>query len=112
MSAEPVITVKLRKGLADRNRLSLVHFLTVLDEFRQMMVSVGKRIQRERGSIAPTGDFGLEIIAEGTGGTVKPGSVWSPLAITSNIGIRGPKPRTGPRTDQTNLQSRAYSTVG
>jgi hypothetical protein len=86
-SSDPVITVKLRKGLADRNRLPLAHFLNVLDEFRQMMVSVGKRIQRERGSDAPTGDFGLEIIAGDTGSAVRPGSVWSPLAITMNTAV-------------------------
>jgi hypothetical protein len=84
---DPVITVKLRKGLADRNRLPLAHFLAVLDEFRQMMAIVGKRIERERGSIFLSGDFGLEIIAGDTGSAVKPGSVWSPLAITNNAAI-------------------------
>ena len=87
MSEDPVITVKLRKGLADRNRLPLAHFLSVLDEFRQMMTGVGKRIQRERGSSSPDGDFGLEIIAGEAGNAVNPGSVWSPLAITSNADV-------------------------
>jgi hypothetical protein len=86
-NGDPVITVKLRKGLADRNRLPLAHFLNVLDEFRQMMVSVGKRIQRERGADAPTGDFGLEIIAGDTGNAVRLGSIWSPLAITTNPAV-------------------------
>ncbi|MGA7411385.1 MAG: hypothetical protein WBW33_12935 [Bryobacteraceae bacterium] len=86
-SEDPVITVKLRRGLADRNRLPLAHFLNVLDEFRQMMISVGKRIQRDRGAMFPTGDFGLEIIAGEEGNAVKPGSVWSPLAITNNAEV-------------------------
>lgn len=80
---DPIITVKLKKGLADRNRLPLAHFLSVLEEFRQMLGSVGKRIQQERGSSTPI-DFGLEIVADKNGMAVKPGSVWSPLAITNN----------------------------
>lgn len=87
MSDDAIITVKLRKGLADRNRLLLAHFLRVLDEFRQMMTIVGKRIQRERGSNSPMGDFGLEIIAGDKGSALSPGSVWSPLAITTNTTI-------------------------
>jgi hypothetical protein len=83
-TSDPIITIKLRKGLADRNRLPLGDFLTVLEEFRQMVVGVGKKIQRERGAAFPDGDFGLEIVA-GTGGrAVRPGSVWSPVAITAN----------------------------
>jgi hypothetical protein len=84
---DPVITVKLRKGLADRNRLPLGHFLAVLEEFRQMLSAVGRRLQGERGVQLPAGDFGLEIIANPEGIAVHPGSVWSPLAITSNAGI-------------------------
>ena len=86
-SSDPVITVKLRKGLADRNRLPLRHFFTVLDEFRQMLCAVGKRLEGERGVHAPAGDFGLEIIAGADGIAVHPGSVWSPLAMTSNTEI-------------------------
>jgi hypothetical protein len=86
-SGDPVITVKLRKGLADRNRLPLGHFLAVLEEFRQMLSAVGKRLEGERGVQVPAGDFGLEIIANTEGFAVHPGSVWSPLAITSNAEI-------------------------
>ena len=90
ISFEPVITIKLRNGLAERNRLPLGHFLIVLDEFRQMMNAVGKRIERYCGLSSPSGDFGLEIVAGESGNAVRPGSVWSPLAITANsaIGVR------------------------
>jgi len=82
---EAIFTIKLRKGLADRNRLPLAHVLSVLEEFRQMVAEAGRRIQRERGSADQTGNFGLEILAGETGLLLKRGSVQAPIAITSNI---------------------------
>lgn len=83
-SGDPIITVKLRKGLADRQRLPLGHVLSVLEEFRQMMANVGRRIQRERGVTAPSSDFVLEILADSDGAYMNKGSLWSSLAITNN----------------------------
>lgn len=84
-SKEPILTVKLRKGLADRNRLPLAHVLSVLEEFRQMVADAGRKIQKEQGSADQTGNFGLEILAGETGLLLKKGSVQAPIAITANI---------------------------
>lgn len=84
-SEETVLTIKLQKGLADRNRLPLAHVLSVLEEIRQVVTEVGRRIQRERGAADKSGDFGLEIIANESGNMFRRGSVQTPLAITSNI---------------------------
>lgn len=81
---EPILTIKLTKGLADRNRLPLAHVLSVLEEFRQMLAETGRKMQRERGSPDQTGDFGLEVLAT-SGMLLKRGSMEAPLALTSNI---------------------------
>jgi hypothetical protein len=84
---DPIITVRLSKGLADRHRLSLADVLSVLDELRQMIAEAGRRIQRERGATVPSGDFGLEVIAAGDASIFRKGSVEMPIAITANIQI-------------------------
>ncbi|MBX9604128.1 MAG: hypothetical protein K2X35_24205 [Bryobacteraceae bacterium] len=81
---EPILTIKLSKGLADRNRLPLAHVLSVLEEFRQMLAEIGRRLQRERGAPQPSGEFGLEILAT-SGMLLQHGSVQAPIAITNNI---------------------------
>ena len=82
---DPIVTVKLQKGLADRQRLPLAHVLSVLEEFRQIIAELGRRIERDRGVTNPTGDFGLEIVAGSPGTVLKPGSVQAPIAITNNV---------------------------
>jgi hypothetical protein len=82
---DTIVNVKLQKGLADRQRLPLGDVIGVLEEFRQMVAEVGRRLQRERGMPNPTGDFGLEIVAGDLGNLFKPGSVQAPLAITENV---------------------------
>jgi len=82
---DPIITVRLTKGLAERNRLPLADVLIVLEELRQMFAIAGRRIQRERGIAHPTGDFGLEVIAENGASIFKKGSVEMPIAMTSNV---------------------------
>lgn len=82
---DPILTVKLSGGLADRNRLPLAHVLRVLDEVREMMVDVGRDIQRQHGFSKPTGDFGLEIVADAKGLVFGKGSVEAPIAITSDV---------------------------
>jgi hypothetical protein len=81
----PVFTIKLQKGLADRQRLPLADVLTVLEEVRQMIADVGREIQRDLGIEKPTGDFGLELLAGAQGILFKPGSVQAHVAITSNV---------------------------
>jgi hypothetical protein len=82
---DTIVTIKLQKGLADRQRLPLADVLGVLEEFRLMVAEAGRRIQRARGMINPTGDFGLELVAGNAGSLFKPGSVQTPLALTSNV---------------------------
>jgi hypothetical protein len=81
---DPILTIKLEKGLADRQRLSLAHVISVLDQIRNMIADVGRELQRSKGSPQPTGDFGLELIA-GAGGTiVRKGSITANIALTQN----------------------------
>jgi hypothetical protein len=87
LNDDPIITIRLTKGLADRHRLPLVDVLSVLDELRQMISEAGRRIQRERGVLVPSGDFGLEVIATDEASIFRKGSVEMPLAMTANIPI-------------------------
>jgi hypothetical protein len=87
LNDDPIITVKLTKGLADRNRLPLADVLSVLDELRQMIADAGRRIQREQGVVFPSGDFGLEVIAAGDASVFRKGSIEMPLAITANVPV-------------------------
>ena len=82
---DPIITVRLTKGLAERNRLPLGDVLSVLEELRQMFAIAGRRVQRQRGMANPTGDFGLEVIADGGASIFKKGSVEMPIVMTQNI---------------------------
>ena len=84
---DPIITIKLKKGLADRHRVPLGDVLSVLEEVRQMIAEVGRRLQRERGVENPRGDFGLEVIAANGGSIFRQGSVEMPLAMTLNVDI-------------------------
>ena len=63
----PVFTIKLQKGLAERQRLPLADVISVLEEVRQMIADVGREIQRDLGIEKPTGDFGLELLAGAQG---------------------------------------------
>lgn len=82
---DPILTVRLEKGLADRSRLSLAHVLNLLDELRQMICEVGRNLQREEGVADPTGEFGLELIAGPTGHLLRKGSIVANIALTQNI---------------------------
>lgn len=85
VDGDPVLTVKLSKGLAERRRLSLAHVINVLDEVRQMISEIGKDIQEQKGMDQPSGDFGLELVA-GAGGVIfHPGSIQAHIAFTQNI---------------------------
>jgi hypothetical protein len=82
---DPIITVRLTKGLAERNRLPLGDVLSLLEELRQMFAVAGRRVQRARGMANPTGDFGLEVIAGDGASIFKKGSVEMPIVMTQNI---------------------------
>lgn len=84
LNSDPIITVRLKKGLADRHRVPLGDVLSVLEELRLMIAEAGRRIQKERGMPNPTGDFGLEVIAADGQSIFRKGSVEMPIAITMN----------------------------
>jgi hypothetical protein len=84
LNTDPIITITLKKGLADRHRVPLGDVLSVLDELRLMIAEVGRRLQRERGVVNPSGDFGLEMIATDGPSLFRKGSVQMPIAITVN----------------------------
>lgn len=76
----PIFSIRFTEGLAERNRLPLDHVIRVLTEIKGMLESVGKQVQRSRGSTEPTGDFGLELV-----GGFQKGSVKAALAITKDV---------------------------
>lgn len=82
---DPLLTVKLTKGLAERQRLSLAHVINVLDEIRQMICETGRKIQEQQGMVRPSGDFGLELLAGAGGVAFHPGSIEANIAFTQNI---------------------------
>ena len=84
--SDPVFTIKLQKGLADRQRLPVEQVISVLSEMRQMIEDVGRQIQKENGVDGPI-DFGLELLAESSGVAFRAGSVQAKIAITNNIEI-------------------------
>ena len=84
--SDPVLIVKLEKGLADRQRLPLAHVLSVLDELRQLVGEIGREVQRRRGLVNATGDFGLELIAGDKGLAFREGSVQAAIALTERAG--------------------------
>ncbi|MGI8988086.1 MAG: hypothetical protein ACR2I2_00710 [Bryobacteraceae bacterium] len=85
IGTDPIITVKIQKGLADRYRLPLADVIAVLQEVRHMMAEVGREIQREQGFENPTGDFGLELIAGTDGIAFRKGSIQAKIAVTRDI---------------------------
>jgi hypothetical protein len=84
--SDPLFTIKLQKGLADRERLPLIHVLSVLDELRQLVAEIGRDLQRRRGTPNATGDFGLEIQAGETGILFRGGSVQANVVVTERPG--------------------------
>ncbi|MEP7365109.1 MAG: hypothetical protein ABI972_17790 [Acidobacteriota bacterium] len=83
--ADPIFVVKFERGLADRHRLPLSHVLSVLEEVRQMIASVGKDIQKRSGVQNASGDFGLEVLAGRDGLVFRKGSIQAQIAITRDI---------------------------
>ena len=81
---EPIITVKLQRGLADRRRLPMEHVLKVLEEFRHMINEVGQEVEQELGLERGSTNFGLELLANSRGKVFRGGSVTAQIAITSN----------------------------
>jgi len=85
--SEPVFSVTLDKGLADRHRLPIGQVISVLTEIRQMITETGRAIQKQRGLDSPPLDFGLEVLAEDDGRVFSKGSFRARIAITNHIEI-------------------------
>ena len=85
--SEPIFSVTLDKGLADRHRLPIGQVISVLTEIRQMITETGREIQKQRGLDSPPLDFGLEVLAEDDGRVFKKGSFRARIAITSHMEI-------------------------
>jgi len=81
----PVFLVKFQKGLADRKRLPLAHFIRVLEEVRFMIEEAGREVLVETGINRPDTDFGLELVAGNDGIVFREGSVQVLIAITNHV---------------------------
>jgi len=86
-NSDPVFTISLEKGLADRRRMPIGQVLSVLNEVRHMLIEAGREIQKERGIECPALDFGLELIADGEGRAFSAGSFRASMAITSDVEV-------------------------
>jgi hypothetical protein len=80
-TTDPIITVDLTDGLADRNRLPLSHVIKVLREVESMINDVGVEILQSRGVENAKADFGIELVAD-DGMAFKKGSVRAYIALT------------------------------
>lgn len=86
-NTDPVFTISLQRGLADRHRLPIGQVISVLNEVRQMLIETGREIQKERGIDPRPLDFGLELVAEEDGKTFTKGSLRARIAITNNVEV-------------------------
>jgi hypothetical protein len=82
---EPVFTVTLDKGMASRHRLPLADVIRFLSDLKNLVIETGKAIERENGVLDPSGDYGLEVLADGNGRFLAKSSVRTSIAITRNI---------------------------
>ena len=82
---ETQIEVSLSKGLADRHRLPLQDVIEILREIQDAVRDVGKAIQRQRGMENPTGDFGIEILADSEGFIFQKNGVKTTAVLTRDV---------------------------
>jgi hypothetical protein len=82
---ETVFSIVFKKGMADKNRLPLVHVLSTLREIDSMIREVGRKVQQEAGVQNPDGDFGVELLAGPTGLAFKKGSIQTASALTNDV---------------------------
>jgi hypothetical protein len=82
---ETIFSIVFKKGMADKNRLPLVHVLSTLREIDSMIREVGRKVQQEAGVQNPDGDFGVELLAGPTGLAFRKGSVEAASALTKDI---------------------------
>src|SRR6476620_8760743 len=85
-ATEPIMTVTIRGGLADRHRLPLNTVLRFLSEFRAVLTSIGREIAESEGRPSDI-DFGLEVIGTPSGNAFSKGSLRMQVAITRNTDI-------------------------
>jgi len=80
-----LFTIIFRKGLAERNRLPIEHVIRTLQELDELIKEVGRQVQRERGIENPTGDFGVELLANKSGIAFHKGSLKATAALTQDL---------------------------
>lgn len=79
-------TITFAKGLADRHRLPYDHVLRTLQEFGELVREVGQQVQRDKGVENPSGDFGIEILANRDGFVFSKGSLRATAVLTRDVG--------------------------
>jgi len=80
-----IFSIIFKKGLAEKNRLPLDHVITTLQQIQNMIREVGRQIQRDAGVEAPDGDFGIELLAGGTGLAFQKGSLRTAAMPTRDV---------------------------
>lgn len=80
-----IFSVIFAKGKAAENRLPLSHVIATLRELDLMIKEIGKQIQRSSGDQNPTGDFGIELLADKRGIVFQKGSLKAKAAITRDV---------------------------
>jgi hypothetical protein len=83
--SETIFSIVFKKGLANKNRLPLVHVLSTLREIDAMIREVGRKVQQEAGIESPDGDFGIELLAGATGLAFQKGSIKTASAFTKDV---------------------------
>src|SRR5436190_20812510 len=91
-SQKLIFSIVFKKGLANRHRLPLDHVITTLQQIQNMIRDVGRKIQRDAGE-EPTGDFGIELLAGGTGLGFQKGSLQTDAVVTKNFEMAIPNPQ-------------------
>ncbi|MBL8239545.1 MAG: hypothetical protein JNM66_19130 [Bryobacterales bacterium] len=81
--AEPVFTISLEKGLADRHRMPIDQVISVLSSVKQMIADAASELQSDEGDGKPL-DFGLEISSGLDGNAFRKGSLKAQIVITKN----------------------------
>ena len=84
-ATETIFSIVFKKGMADKNRLPLVHVLSTLREIDSMIREVGRKVQQEAGVQNPDGDFGVQLLAGPTGLAFRKGSVEAASALTKDV---------------------------
>lgn len=81
-ATEPVFTISLEKGLADRHRMPIEQVISVLSSVKQMIAEAASELQSDDDG-KPL-DFGLEVSSGVDGNAFRKGSLKAQIVITKN----------------------------